>query len=183
VVLAMDETDVLLFPPLRAAWAKRGQQARVGLTGRNARRVIFGALNLRTGRRVLAAREHQRAADFCVFLDELRRRYRDRPVALLLDEDPSHTAKRSLRLAATLGIHLLWLPKRSPELNPMDHLWRAPKQKVSANRQDATIDRAVTRFLRHVERLTPRAALRKAGVLSAHFWLRAALSKLNPRPT
>ena len=59
------------------------------------------------------------------FLRELRRRYRDRPIALLLDEDSSHTARASQHLAAELGIELLWLPKRSPELNPMEHLWRA----------------------------------------------------------
>lgn len=63
------------------------------------------------------------------------------------------------------------------EANPMDHLWRAPKQKVAANCQDATIERVVARVLRYVRRLTPRAALRKAGVLSPGFWLRAALSK------
>ena len=179
----MDETDVMLFPPLRAAWAKRGQQVHVGLTGRNARRVIFGALNLRTGHRVLACHEHQRAPDFCAFLKELRRRYSERPLALLLDEDPSHTAQLSRGLAVKLDIRLLWLPHRSPELNPMEHLWRSAKQKVSANRQDATIERVVTRFLRYLERLTPRAALRKAGALSRHFWLRAALSKINPGPT
>jgi hypothetical protein len=47
VLLAEDETDVRLFPPLRAGWAKRGEQVRVPLSGRNALRVIFGALNLR----------------------------------------------------------------------------------------------------------------------------------------
>ena len=179
----MDETDVLLFPPLRAAWAKRGQQARVRLTGRDARRVIFGALDLRTGHRVLAVHAYQRAADFCAFLEDLRRRYHDRPVALLLDGDPSHTAQRSLHRAATLRIHLLWLPTRSPELNPIEHLWRSAKQKVSANRQEATIERVVARFMSYLERLTPCAALHKVGVLSPHFWLRAALSKINPRPT
>jgi transposase len=173
----MDETDVLLFPPLRAAWAKRGQQARVWLSGRNARRVIFGAINLRTGHLVLLCREKQYAADFCAFLSELRFRYRDRPLALLLDGDSSHTARASQHLAAALDIRLIWLPTRCPELNPMEHLWRAPKEKVSANRQDATIERAVERFLRYLQRLTPRAALRKAGVLSPRFWLRAALSK------
>jgi transposase len=177
VLLAEDETDVRLFPPLRAAWTKRGEQARVWLSGRNALRVIFGAINLRTGHRVLLCRERQYAADFCTFLDELRRRYRDRPLALLLDADSSHTARASLRRAAELDIRLIWLPTRSPELNPMEHLWRAAKQNVSANRQDATIERAVERFLRYVRRLTPRAALRKAGVLSRRFWLRGALSK------
>lgn len=176
-MLAQDETDVLLFPPLRAAWARRGQQARVHLTGRNARRVIFGALDMRTGRRVLLCRQRQRASDFIVFLEQLRHAYRKRPLALLLDEDPSHTARSSQQRAAELNIRLVWLPKRCPELNPMDHLWRAPKQMMCANRQAATIDVAVGRAMRYLEGLTPRAALRKAGVLSPRFWLRRALSK------
>ena len=176
-VLAEDETDVRLFPPLRAGWAKLGESVRVMLSGRNALRVIFGALNLRTGHRVLLWRKNQRATDFQAFLRELRRRYGDRPIALVLDEDSSHTARASQLLAAKLGIRLLWLPKRCPELNPMDHLWRAPKAKVSANHQDLTIERAVERYLHYLRRLTPRAALRKAGVLSRRFWLRGALSK------
>jgi transposase len=183
MVLAEDETDVRLFPPLRAGWAKRGEPVRVMLSGRNALRVVFGALNLRTGHRVLLWRRNQRATDFQAFLRELRRRYRDRPIALLLDEDSSHTAHASQRLAAELNIRLLWLPKRCPELNPMDHLWRAPKAKVSANRQDLTIELAVERFMRYLRRLTPHAALRKAGVLSRRFWLRAALSKYFLGPT
>ncbi len=94
VVLAEDETDVRLFPPLRAGWAKRGEPVRVWLSGRNALRVIFGAINLRTGHRVLLCRERQYAADFCAFLDELHRRYRDHPLALLLDADSSHNGAR-----------------------------------------------------------------------------------------
>ncbi len=176
-MLAEDETDVRLFPPLRAGWAKRGEPVRVMLSGRNALRVIFGAINLRTGHMVLLSRNKQRAVDFQAFLHELRYRYGERLLALLLDEDSSHTAHASQILAAKLDIRLLWLPTRCPELNPMDHLWRAPKAKVSANRQDLTIERAVERFLRYLQRLTPRTALRKAGVLSRRFWLRAALSK------
>ena len=177
VILAEDETDLLLFPPLRAGWAPRGEQARVWLTGRNAKRVLFGAVNLRTGRRVLLCREHQRAPDFCAFLHKVRRNYRGRHVALLLDGDSSHIAQASQRLAAKLGITLLWLPKRSPHLNPMDHLWRDVKQNVCANRQDVSIDALVARVLRHMQRLPPRSVLRKAGVLSRRFWLRSALSK------
>lgn len=182
-VLAQDETDLLLFPPLRFAWAPRGAQAQVWLTGCNAHRVLFGALNLRTGRLVMLPRERQRAPDFGAFLREVRRTYRGRPVALLLDENPSHTARTSQRLAATLGIALIWLPKRCPELNPADHLWRTVKDKVCANRQDVSMDRLVARVLRHLRRLSPRAVLRKAGVRSPKFWLRTALSKYFCDPT
>jgi transposase len=44
VVLAQDETDLLLFAPLRSGWAGRGEAAEVRLSGWNAREVIFGAL-------------------------------------------------------------------------------------------------------------------------------------------
>jgi hypothetical protein len=55
VLLAEDETNLLLFPLLRSGLALRGQVAEVRLSGWNARRVIFGAMNLRTGHRLFLA--------------------------------------------------------------------------------------------------------------------------------
>jgi hypothetical protein len=173
--LAQDETDLLLFPPLRAAWAKPGEAARVWLSGGNARRVIFGAMNLRTGTRLFVPREKGRSGDFQAFLGDVRADYRGWHVALLLDEDPSHTAKASLRRAA--GMTLLWLPKRSPKLNPMDTLWGQGKDVVSANKQYPTIDEQVDRFLGHLRSMTNEEALHTSGVLSKRFWLKAALSR------
>ncbi len=173
-MLAEDETDLLLFPPLRAGWSKRGEAARVWLSGRNARRVIFGAMNLRTGTRVFVPRLKGRSGDYQAFLGEVRSAYRGWHVALLLDEDPCHTAKASLRAAE--GMTLLWLPKRSPKLNPMDTLWGQGKDVLSANEQYATIEEQVDRFLDHLRSLTNREALQTSGVLSRKFWLRRALS-------
>jgi hypothetical protein len=173
--LAEDETDLLLLPRLRAGWALRGEPAKVHISGRNARRVIFGAMNLVTGTRLLLARTKGRAGDFQTFLAEVRRRYRGWHVALLLDESPSHTAKSSLR--ACEGMTPLWLPKRSPELNPMDTLWGQAKDVVAANKQCGTIEDQVDRFLGHLNSLSGREALHTSGVLSDDFWLRAALSK------
>jgi hypothetical protein len=174
-VLAQDETDLLLFPPLRAAWSKRGEVARVWLSGRNARRVIFGAMDLRTGARLFVPRETGRSADFQAFVAEVRSAYRGWHVALLLDEDPCHTAQASLREADDMT--LLWLPKRSPKLNPMETLWGRGKDVISANKQYATIDEQVRRFLRHLRGMSNREALHTSGVLSERFWLRGALSK------
>lgn len=171
-LLAEDETDLLLFPPLRAGWSLRGRPATVSLSGRNARRVVFGALNLRTGYRLLLEREHQRAGDFQAFLRVVRDHYRGWHVVLLLDEDSSHTANASVRLAAKLGVRLVWLPKRCPELNPMDHLWGHAKNAVCANRQDATIELLVERFIEYLNGLSRWEALTKAGTLSGDFWLR-----------
>jgi hypothetical protein len=177
VLLAEDETDLLLFPPLRSGWGLVGQPWDVPLSGRNARRVIFGTLNLRTGSRLLLARERQRAADFQEFVRLVHSHYRGWRVALLLDEDPSHTAKGSVTLAEQFAIELLWLPKRSPKLNPMDTLWGQGKDKINANKQYATIDQQVDRFISYLHSLSNPVALHTAGVLSGSFWLAGVLSK------
>lgn len=178
VVLLEDETDLLLFPPLRAAWAKIGEQSHVVLSGRNAKRVLFGALNLATGERVFLRREHHKAADFCQFLHSLRAKYPSGHIALVLDEDPSHTARQSCLLASELDIEFLSLPHRSPELNPVESLWREGKQKVCADRQYRDILGVVLAFLRFLSSLSNEQPLRTAGVLSESFWLRHVRSKL-----
>jgi hypothetical protein len=175
VVLAEDETDLLLFPPLRAGWSLRGQPALVWLSGRNARRVVFGTMNLWTGSRLFLVRKRQRADDFQEFLRVIHHHYRGWHVALLLDEDSSHTAKGSVGLAAELDIECLWLPKRSPKLNPMDTLWGQGKDIVSANKQYATIDEQVERFIGYLTALSDGEALGTAGIYSGHFWLQEAL--------
>jgi len=54
----------------------------------------------------------------------------------------------------------------------MDHLWRDAKKTILANRQYSTIQEEVRLFITYVRGLKPSDALRKAGTLSPHFWLR-----------
>ncbi|MFO0579723.1 MAG: IS630 family transposase [Polyangia bacterium] len=172
---AQDETDIRLFPPLRKSWSRRGQQAAVDLHGRNQKQVLFGGLNLRTAERVLLPRRRQTAADFAQWLLLLRQRAGEQPLCVLLDENSCHKAAASRVLAAQLGIELLFLPTRSPHLNPADHLWRAAKQHVCANRQDQTLDSLMQAVVYYLAQLSPEQVLRKAGVLSRRFWLRRAV--------
>jgi hypothetical protein len=174
-VLAEDETDLLLFPPLRASWSLRGEPATVWLSGKNARRVVFGTMNLWTGSRLFLVRKKQRAEDFQAFLQLLHHHYRGWHVALLLDEDPSHTAQGSAALAEHFDIECLWLPKRCPKLNPMDTLWGQGKDLISANKQYATIDEQVQRFLCYLSTLSNLEALDTTGIHSGNFWLNDAL--------
>jgi transposase len=171
VLLAQDETELLLLPPLRAGWTRRGQPAPVPLSGHNARRTVFGSLNLRTGHALWLAQRHKRAENFQAFLTLIHGHYRAGPVALLLDANSCHTAQGSLTLAQALGIRLLWLPTRSPHLNPLEHLWRHGKAVVCANHQYPTLEEQVDHFVHYLQSLSPNQRLRKAGVFSRKFWL------------
>jgi hypothetical protein len=182
VLLVVDETALQLFPPLRAMWSLRGAPAQVLLSGWNAHRIVLGCMNLVTGHRLFQVRRRQRAEDFQAFLRHIQRHYRGWQVVLLLDNHPSHTAHTSQAVAERFGIRLLWLPKRTPELNPMDTLWGQGKDAICANKQYTSIDEQTALFVDYVSSLSNAQALRTSGVLSKQFWLRRALSKHFMRP-
>jgi DDE superfamily endonuclease len=173
VLRGEDETVLRLFPVLRRAWALQGEQAHVAMTGCNAKRVLFGAINLRTGHRIILRRPNMEQVHFQAFLRLLREAYPGHRIALLLDEAPSHRAAKSQSLAADLDIELIWLPKQCAELNAMDQLWRELKGHISANYQYPTIEEHAATAEQWLRSLTPTEALRKAGIRSKNFWLKS----------
>jgi hypothetical protein len=130
----VDWTILRMSPPLRHGGGWRGQPIRVPITGENAKRALFGSINIRSGHRVVLWRNQAGQANFQAFLWELRDRYGDRPLVLLLDKASSHTAPASQALAAELDMALIWLPKQRPELNGMDQLWKEMKKVSSSSR-------------------------------------------------
>lgn len=176
VLLFTDWTLLRLFPPLRAMWAQIGTQAEVKITGQNAKRVLFGTINVRTARRTVHIGAAAGAREVAVFLLALRKTYRRAgTIWLLADRASGHTARTTLDLACRLKIEFIWLPKQWPELNAMDQLWKALKQEVAANRQAASIDELAARAASWVLALTPTQARRKSGMASDHFWLQHLL--------
>ncbi|MGQ0715099.1 MAG: transposase [Gemmatimonadaceae bacterium] len=172
-MLFTDWTLLRLFPPLRAMWAPVGTAAEVLITGENAKVVLFGAISLRTGHRVVVARARAAGADARAFLLELRQHYRGWDTLwLLADRATGHTDRQTQVLADRLNIRFVWLPKQAPELNAMDQLWRELKAVIAANRQAPTIAALAASAQLWVLMLSPTEARRKAGMLSRHFWLR-----------
>jgi transposase len=176
VLLLVDATRRRLFPPLRSVWARKGEQALVPVTGRTAQRVLFGAINVRTGHRIVVQRRGEGAPDVQALFKAVRRCYRRAAtIWLLLDEASAHTAAGTQQLAAPWSIELVWLPKQWPELNAMDQLWRERKRLIAANRQTASMDELAEQAAQWVLGLSKQEALRKAGILSPNFWLKNLL--------
>jgi transposase len=181
VLLFTDWTMLRLFPPLRATWSRVGEPAVVPITGANAKRVLFGALNVCTGHRVVLIGKKAGGADTRAFFTELRRRYRQAGrIWLLLDRASAHTDRKTVALAAELSIELVWLPKQWPEWNAMDQLWKELKRLIAANRQAASIEALAAEVADWVLTLSNRDALRKASILSPNFWLKELLQDFCP---
>lgn len=178
-----DATTLREFPPLRCAWAKQGEQATVIISGRNARRVLYGALNVQTGEVVRVLRERSRGDDVAALCAELgaRRPLTVDPITappplvprlLVLDNAPPHHTAVARDAATAAGLTLVYLPFRSPELNPCEDLWRPLKATVAANRCYPSVDELAARALAWLDDQSPEDRLRRAGLRSSKFdWL------------
>ncbi len=171
-VWVADETTLREFPPLRAAWSRRREPAVVVISGRNTRRVVHGALNARTGELVRTVTTTSKTADIVEAVTALGAVRPGVPKLLIGDNAPPHQPKAVRAAADAAGIEVAFLPFRSPELMPLEDLWRGVKGAVAANRAYATMEELVERVLAALDAPTPEARLRQAGLRSSKFdWL------------
>ena len=174
MVLFCDEVIITETPPLRAAWGKIGQALEVPITGNRDKRVLYGTLSLQGAIELYYAKEWDQD-HFQAYLQQIRKRWRGWQIVLFLDRGSPHTATASRTLARTLGIQIRWLPRACPELNPVDHLWRHVKDFL-ANEGCPKVAKSVEQAAAYVLNLKRHERLRKAGILSANFWLKGLLS-------
>jgi transposase len=171
-VWVADETALREFPPLRASWSKRGEPATVLISGRNKRRTILGALNVTSGELVRVVRERCRTADVLTAVQAVAAVRPQVPKVLIWDNAPAHMPLPVRQTAAAANITVACLPFRSPELMPLEELWRGLKQTVAANRCYPSLDELAERALAWLDDMSDSDRLRRCGLHSSKFdWL------------
>ena len=127
-----DETHVETNPHLTRVWHRRGRQPTVPAAGTNRRLTVFGSVEAFGRGRVELLTAAQDSAAFARYLAALDARHAatGREVFLVLDNGPCHTSKASTAALAERAewLHVIWLAKYSPELNPKEREWRALKR-------------------------------------------------------
>jgi transposase len=144
----MDEVDVNLNPKVGCMWMRRGEQAAVETPGNNEKRYLAGSIHWRTGRVILTEgrkKEGRSAALFLRHLDDLRRAFRHYTVIhVLCDNAGTHTAEGSKLVRAYLRewghrVRVHYLPKYSPDTNPIERVWWRLHEAVTRNHRCRTM--------------------------------------------
>jgi transposase len=108
--------------------------------------------------------ENSKKENVCRFLEEVRANNPNRVLLLFLDNLRSHTAQATKQKAEELGITLVYLPPYSPDLNPIEQLWRCLRREIST-----AFFRSREEFLTLIEsayrQLAPRISFAKGWIL------------------
>jgi transposase len=90
----------------------------------------FGFYAVR-GNSVVDFPEHSRKEDVTAFLEKIRLGNPDGRIMIVLDNFKSHHALKVAERALELGIDLIFLPPYSPDLNPIEFIWKSIKRIIS----------------------------------------------------
>ena len=124
-------------PYLSRVWHRRGVQPTVPAAGTNRRVTAFGSVEALGRGRVEVLCAGQTSAEFAQYLTALDGRHvaTERQVYLVLDNGPCHTSKSSRAALAARAdwLHVIWLARYSPHLNPKEREWRYLKRDVRSH--------------------------------------------------
>lgn len=147
---------------------KVGQQAKI-LTPPNWNRYfsVFGALNPLNGETIFEIFERKNGKSFIRFLELLLKTYPKKTIYLVVDRASYHRSKMVNEwLSKNTKIRLIYLPPRSPQLNPVEDIWRWLKGVVAANRTYADLEPLKQECKDKLSSLSLNDALRIAGLNS-----------------
>lgn len=133
-VWAEDEVHFQRASSLIRTWAPKGKQPRVLSASTRQKIAFYGAVSLKTGKLLTQPVPTFNTETFHQFLCFLLKRTRG-PILLILDNVSYHRARDLKPFFSQYHSRLqrAFLPAYSPELNPIERVWRITRRKVTHN--------------------------------------------------
>ena len=131
----MDAVHPTQATKLSYGWIRTGQTKHVETTGTRTRLNIVGAIQLGNIAETMTAQyETINGESIIDFMTKLRGQFGSKTIHLILDSSGYHRSMLVAEKAIELNIKLHFLPPYSPNLNPIERLWKVMNEKVRNNR-------------------------------------------------
>lgn len=172
-ILFMDSVHPTQATKLTYGWIKKGQTKHVGTTASRTRLNIIGAIQLgHISEAITSQYETINAESIMDFMGKIRTQYSTKnTVHLILDKAGYHRSLLVAEQAKKLNIKLHFLPPYSPNLNPIERLWKVMNEQVRNNRffKDAKdFKDAINGFF---DTILPRIGIELGGRINDNFQL------------
>ena len=138
-------------------WIKKGEDFEIPSNCGRYHLNIAGAICLQDMDVITRNFETINASSICTMLKAIRAKNPDlkKKIYYVLDNARYHRAKAVRRLARKLRINLVFLPGYSPNLNPIERVWKFFKKKVLYNRYyetKAEFEEVCIKFFRYIRK-------------------------------
>lgn len=155
-----DSTHPEFGPTISYGWIKTGENFEVKTNSGWRKRVnICGAIEINSLDVIARSFETINKESVCDILRAIRRKNPDEDkIYFVLDGAAYNRSKKVKALAKKLNIRILYLPPYSPNLNPIERLWKFMKKKVTANRYFEEFDdfkKTLMEFFRGIRKYRP----------------------------
>jgi transposase len=138
---------------LARGWIHKSSCVVVPTTGSRTRVNITGAINLQSMDLITQESETVNTESFVQFIQDVENAYPDAPkIHLIVDQGPAHTSADTVQFLENSRVVLHLLPTYSPNLNPIERLWKVFHKQVSNNKYYPTAKdfrAAVRNFFSH----------------------------------
>jgi transposase len=133
-ILFMDSAHPTMATKTVCGWIKRGVDKPIGQTASRTRVNIMGAIELSTMKVVSCRPDYVNAETTVAFFDQLKVAYPAAPsIHIILDQSGYHRSQFVKEEALKRNIVLHYLPPYSPNLNPIERLWKVMNENVRNN--------------------------------------------------
>jgi transposase len=154
VAVYEDEVDIHLNPKIGWDWMLRGQQKEVVTPGRNFKRYLAGAVDVRTRKLIWVEGDRKTGAMFVKLLSKLVAHYRHTTlIHVILDNYCIHSTSlvaMVLNSAAGHKIRLHFLPPYCPDDNLLERAWVDLHANVTRNHRCATIEQLMENIRKYL---------------------------------
>ena len=139
-LLFMDAVHPTQATKITAGWIRKGSDKPIKTTGSRTRLNVIGAIQLgQLSNAVIKHADKVNGEAIVEFLGQIRQHYKtSKTIHLVLDGAGYHTSHQVIAEAKKLNITLHKLPPYSPNLNPIERLWKVMNHYARNNQYFAT---------------------------------------------
>lgn len=134
-IFFIDSVHPTMATKVSAGWIRTGQDKLIGTTASRTRINLTGAINLKNMKVITKEYDTINGGSTVDFFQEIEAAYSNAPrIHIILDGSGYHRSKEVANWAEAHKIKLHFLPAYSPNLNPIERLWKVMNEHARNNR-------------------------------------------------